>query len=229
MNLKMAYYGRSELLRAGSSQTLNFAPNLSRDPVAFDAALRHPLRFREAISALHDVVVSDLRFKPRDKTAYQEWKKQQQIKLAAIRRQELKQAEEEILKKHADVPPDLQKEFERCRSRYWTARLKYSDYLQRSDPALWRLLVPCDPVITIDEDVTFFECFSSDESSYGCLTVDREGGFDGSAQMRPGTTNVDYSWQLYEHFQSLRSNRENALPRGSDGLRRCHAWHGGLP
>ena len=82
MNLKMAYYGRSELLSAGSGQTLSFAPNLSRDPVAFDAALRHPLRFREAISALHDVVINDLRFKPRDKTAYQEWKKQQQIKLA---------------------------------------------------------------------------------------------------------------------------------------------------
>ncbi len=219
MNLKMAYYGRSQLLSASSGQILSFAPNLSRDPVAFDAALLNPLRFREAISALHDVVINDLRFKPRDKTAYQEWKKQQQIKLATLRREELKRAKEEILQKRGNVSPDLEKEFERCRSRYWSARLTYSDYLQKTDPALWRLLVPCDPVITVNEDVVFFECFSADESSYGCLTVDRQGGFDRSAQMRPGTTNVDYSWQLYEHFQSLRSYRETRFrvdPTGFD-------------
>ena len=115
MNLKMAYYGRSELFRAGTGQTLSFAPNLARDPVAFDAALCNPLRFREAMSALHDVVINDLRFKPRDKSAYQEWKKQQEIKLAMLRREELKRAKEEILKKHADVSPELEKEFERCR------------------------------------------------------------------------------------------------------------------
>ena len=53
------------------------APNLTREKVSFDAPLLQPLRFREAISALHDVVINDLRYKPRDKTAYEEWKKQQ--------------------------------------------------------------------------------------------------------------------------------------------------------
>jgi hypothetical protein len=219
MNLTMTYFGRSELLNGGARQTLRFAPNLSRDPVAFDGGLRHPLRFREAISALHDVVISDLRFKARNKTAYEEWKKQEQERLATLRRAELKRAKEEILRKHADVPPDLEKEFERCRRRYWDARLKYSTYLQKNDPQLWRLLMPCDPVITVDGDVVFFECFSADESSYGCLTVDREDGFEPSTDMRPGTTNVDYSWQLYDHFQSLRSYRETRLrvdPSGFD-------------
>ena len=70
MNFPFSYLGRSGL----SGQTLNFAPNLSREPVAFDATLRRPQRFREAISALHDVVVSDLRFKKRDKSAYEAWK-----------------------------------------------------------------------------------------------------------------------------------------------------------
>jgi len=211
MNLTMRYLGRSELLNGGPGQTLRLAPNLSRDPVAFDGGLRHPLRFREAISALHDVVISDLRFKPRDKTAYQEWKKQEQLRLSVLRREELKRAKEEILRTRADVPQDLEKEFEHCRRHYWDARLKYSDYLQKNDPELWRLLVPCDPVITVDEDVVFFECFSADESSYGCLTVDRQQGFEPSADMRPGTTNVDYSWQLYDHFQSLRSYRPTRL------------------
>ena len=70
MNLTLAYLGRSALSASAAGQTLSLAPNLGRDPVAFDAPLRHPLRFREAISTLHDVVISDLRFKKKDKTAY---------------------------------------------------------------------------------------------------------------------------------------------------------------
>jgi hypothetical protein len=70
------------------------------------------------------------------------------------------------------------------------------------------MLMPCDPVVTVAEDVVFFECFSADESSYGCLTVNRESAFGHSAETRPGTTNVDYSWDLFHHFQSLRSYRE---------------------
>jgi hypothetical protein len=70
------------------------------------------------------------------------------------------------------------------------------------------MLMPCDPVITVADDVVFFECFSADESSYGCLTVNRESAFGKSEETRLGTTNVDYSWDLFNHFQSLRSYRE---------------------
>jgi hypothetical protein len=62
-------------------------------------------------------------------------------------------------------------------------------------------------VITVADDVVFFECFSADESSYGCLSVSRE-GFGPSTSVKLGTTNVDYSWDLYNHFQSLRTYRE---------------------
>src|SRR5207302_5813896 len=56
-------------------------------------------------------------------------------------------------------------------------------------------------------DVLFFECFSADESSYGCLTVDR-GAFTAEHDVALGTTNVDYSWALYEELQKLRSYRQ---------------------
>jgi hypothetical protein len=73
MQVRFAYHGRSSL--AGG--LLRLVPNLDREPVAFDAPLVSPLRFREAISALHDVVISDRRYKPRDKTAYLQWKKEE--------------------------------------------------------------------------------------------------------------------------------------------------------
>ena len=88
----------------------------------------------------------------------------------------------------------------------------------KHDPELWRLLVPCDPVITVAPDCLFFECFSADESSYGCLTVDRS-AFERERDVALGTTNVDYSWTLYEHFQSMRSYRETRFLVDPAGLR----------
>ncbi len=210
MNVTLSYFGRSRML-GGKQATLSFAPNLARDPVSFDGPLRKPLRFREAISALHDVVVSDLRFKPRDKTAYEEWKKAQQLRDALLRQKEFSRVKEEVLRERGDVPEGLQQDYNRCLRRYWKVRQQYSDYLIKNDPAMWRLLMPCDPVVTVGDDVVFFECFSADESSYGCLTVDRRDGFGRSDAMQCGTTNVDYSWELYDHFQALRSYRETRL------------------
>ena len=209
MNVKLAYKGHSALLNGGPRQVLSLSPNLAREPVAFDAPLLNPLRFREAISALHDVVISDLRFKKRDKTAYQGWKKNEANRVAEMRRQEYKRATEQVMAKR-DVPvtPDLEQKYNAARKHYWDARQKYNSYLLKHDMALWRLMMPCDPVITVAEDVCFFECFSGDESSYGCLTVEREGTFGKSERLQFGTTNVDYSWDLYNHFQALRSYRD---------------------
>ena len=47
MKVAFSYLGRSGL----AGPTLNFVPNLAREPVAFDAALLSPQRFREALSA----------------------------------------------------------------------------------------------------------------------------------------------------------------------------------
>ena len=209
MNLTLAYLGRSALSSTAGGQLLSLAPNLAREPVAFDAPLRQPLRFREAISALHDIVISDLRFKPRDKSAYEEWKKSERHRVAALRTSAYQQAKQEILSRRDEpVPPGLEREFSRCRKLYWNARLRYSNYLRQNDPELWRLVMPCDPVITVADDVVFFECFSADESSCGCLTVTREAAFGKSTDTRFGTTNVDYSWDLFYHFQTLRSYHE---------------------
>ena len=61
MDLQVAYLGRSGLRRTAGGVAVSLAPNLRRDRVSFVGTLRSPLRFREAVSALHDVVVSDLR------------------------------------------------------------------------------------------------------------------------------------------------------------------------
>lgn len=208
MDLTFAYRGHSAIVQEPAGLAVTLAPNLRRDRVSYASKLRRPLRFREAMSALHDVVISDLRYKPRDKTAYEAYKAEQKERESKIRQaaHHAKKAELAASRKEP-MPPNLEADYRTLRKVYWNARLKYSDYLQRHDPELWRLLVPCDPVITVAPDVLFFECFSADESSYGCLTVSRN-AFEREQDVALGTTNVDYSWALYEHFQKLRSYRD---------------------
>jgi hypothetical protein len=211
VNVDLRYLGKSEIQSSPSGATLHFSPNLARPKVFFDAELRHPCRFREAMSALHDVVVSDLRFKKKDKTAYEAWRRQQAEEEAELRRKlgdKAKLVELEQLAREP-LPPDLEKDFRRLHRLYWDARVRWANELARSDPQLFRHLVPCDPVVTVAPDVLFFEGFSKDESAYGCLTVDRDALRGDDAGL--GTTNVDYSLALYEHFQALRSYRPTRL------------------
>ena len=212
MNLDLRYLGASEVRESGSGATVRFSPNLARSRVFFDAELAYPIRFREAMSALHDVVVGDLRFKKKDKTAYLAWKKAEAERQAEIRRavyDKAKQAELARLAKEP-LPKDLEGDFRKMHRLYWDARVRWANELARNDPEMFRHLVPCDPVVTVAPDVVFFECFSKDESAYGCLTVDR-GALRGAGDAGLGTTNVDYSLGLYEHFQTLRSYRSTRL------------------
>lgn len=211
MQYNQAYFGQSGVRGSGNNLSLSFAPNLRRDRVSFVGDLRQPLRFREAISSLHAIVVSDLKFKPKDRSAYQAYQKQLQQREASIRQLAFQQSKNELLAAPAvPISKDLEKQFDTLRDKYWSARHRYSDYLSKNDPALFRVLVPCDPVITVAPDVLFFECFSKDESSYGCLTVDRD-AFEARQATTLGTTNVDYSLPLYEEFQRLRTYRKTAF------------------
>ncbi len=211
MRLDLNYLGHSEVTSGPAGSSLSFAPNLARPRVFFDAELQKPLRFREAMSALHDVVVGDLRFEKKDRTAYEAWKKNQAQEQAELRATLTDQAKMRELAKIAKepLPRDLEGDFRRLHKQYWGARVRWANELARNDPELFRHLVPCDPVVTVAPDVVFFECFSKDESAYGCLSVDRDAMSHGEAGL--GTTNVDYSIALYEHFQTLRSYRPTRL------------------
>lgn len=208
MDLNVRYLGRSGIKRSAGGLAVSLAPNLRRDRVSFVGTLKSPLRFREAVSALHDVVINDLRYHPRDKTAYEAYLAEQQKQEDEIRRSATRAKKLEMLTQNPrPIPAGLAERFHYLRSTYWKARQGYADYLWKQDKELWRMLMPCDPVITVSPDVLFFECFSADESSYGCLTVRRD-AFATESDVSLGTTNVDYSWALYEEFQKLRSYRE---------------------
>ena len=73
MEFNYSYKGNTYITDNGKNTQMSFSPDTKREPTYFVGELGKNVAFREAISALHDVVVSDLRYKPKDKAAYQEY------------------------------------------------------------------------------------------------------------------------------------------------------------
>lgn len=194
------YKGSSTVASSSKETDVSFVPDASREPTYFVGELRQKIEFREAISALHDVVVSDLRFKPKDKTAYKEWAAQQE----QIDWQQVASQRGEVAAKIGVLQSELN-ELNKRRSSRWTpfynARANYYKFLYEKYRDLWFVL---DPVITVHPDEVFFECFSEDESSYGRLGANYE-IFDNVKEFECGTTNIDYSAALYDEFQKIRT------------------------
>ncbi len=200
------YAGSSAVRQDENATGMSFAPDTLREPTYFRGTITRQVEFREAISALHDVVTSDLRFVPKDRTAYMQWREQQSyIDLAAITNRQA-QLSNEIMTLTNELRT-LEQASSSRRSGFYAARQKYFDYLYNRDRELWFKL---DPVITVHPDQVFFECFSKDESSYGRLAASYN-VFQELGDRANGTTNIDYSEKLYGELQKIRSYKETTL------------------
>jgi hypothetical protein len=206
MNFVHRYFGATAASSDASSTTLGFAPDVLRAPTYFVGKVAKHLPFREAISALHHVVVSDLRFRPKDRSAYFAWLQANEQQLLA----EALASKEDIRGRIEGLRRELQTittQASTLMAPFYKAQKRYFDYLYKENRDAWFVL---DPVITVHPDEIFFECFSLDESSYGRLSCDHD-VFERIDDMACGTTNIDYSHALYDEFQKIRSYRDTAL------------------
>ena len=214
MQFEYHYFGQSAVTGDASSTGMNFVPDARRAPTFFEGTLTQKLPYREAMSALHDVVASDFRFKPKDRTAYLEWRAQQDD----LDWTEVARVQGQLAAEIERVRGELMTLRQRSRGRlapFYAARQKYFDWLYRKDLDAWYVL---DPVISVQPDEISFECFSQDESSYGRVACSYE-VFTQLGERSCGTTNVDYSAALYDEFQKIREYKETSLvvdPGGFD-------------
>ncbi len=202
------FSGNTNVTSSAYQTGMSFAPDTLRESAWFVGKLNKKIAFREAISALHDVVVSDLRFKPKDKTAYKEWVAQNEAMIladymagydASLANNRIEALKTELVAVRAEK--------EKIMAPFYKARQHYYNYLYSNDRDAWIVL---DPVITIHPDELFFECFSQDESTYGKLGCNYN-VFTAIDDYKCGTTNVDYSRELYEEFQKIRDYKETEL------------------
>ncbi len=197
------YHGSSRVTGNARSTEMSFAPDTLRDPTYFVGGLNRHIPFREAVCTLHSVVVSDLRFKPKQREAYQAWLKENEPLLLS----EFMSHGEELKSKIASLRKelsDLKSKKSNIMTPFYKARHRYFDYIYKQDYDAWIVL---DPVITVHPDEIFFEAFSLDESSYGRLSCSLE-VFKNIDRFACGTTNIDYSHALYQEFMKIRDYKE---------------------
>lgn len=206
MRFQYRYYGASSIDNSASSTAMRFAPDVLRPPTYFVADVNRRLPFREAISALHDVVVADSRYQAPDKTAYKAWLAENETAMLA----NFQSRSEELRAKQAP----LLEELKALRARkaavmkpFRDAEAKFYRYLYLNDRTMWLVL---DPIITVHPDRVFFEAFSRDEASYAALSCSHD-GFDHVGDFACGTTNIDYSEALYDEFQKIRDYKSTRL------------------
>ena len=206
MNFVHRYLGESRAVSDAGATRIGFVPDTLRDPTFFTGKVARHLPFREAISALHHVVVADLRFKPKDRSAYLAWLQanEQHLLAEALAEKDAIRAEIEGLRRELK---DIDARADTVMRPFYQARQRYFDRLYKEDLDAWIVL---DPVITVHPDEIFFECFSLDESSYGRLSCDHD-TFARVGAMACGTTNIDYSHALHDEFQKIRSYRDTEL------------------
>lgn len=206
MEFNHGYHSSSSVESLADRTAMHFSPDLHREPTFFRGQLARPLVFREAMSALHDVVVSDLRYKPKDRSEYLAWvARQDLVDLASVAHMRAGTA-----RRIQEVSGELESLRRQSAARmapFYKARKSYFDYLYRRDLDAWYVL---DPVITVHPDEVFFECFSRDESTYARLGTSFE-LYDHIREFSCGTTNVDYSQRLYDEFQKIRSYKTTSF------------------
>lgn len=209
------YKGNSKVNTDANSVGMNFAPDVQRDPTFFVGKLHKKIAFREAISALHDVVVSDLRFVPKDREEYKTWlKEQESLWLSEYMAENQIEATRQRITALREELQEVYKEKNKVLGPFNKAKKAYFDYLYQKDRDAWFVL---DPVITVHPDEVFFECFSQDESSYGKLSCNYN-VFTQIDTFACGTTNIDYSQSLYNEFQKIRDYKETSFSIDPSGF-----------
>lgn len=213
MQFNYKYSGSSGVKSTTKEVGISFAPDTFRAPTFFVGQLNKHLPFREAMSALHDIVIADLRHQPKDRTEYLAWaKSQEDMWLGEYAQKQVGvDARIEILQKELVA---VRKNKNEILQPFYKAQRTYYDYLKQKDMDMWYVL---DPVITIHPDELFFECFSQDESSYGKLGCNYN-VFKEINEYECGTTNIDYSAALYNEFQKIRDYKSTEFKIDPSGF-----------
>jgi len=235
LQVNFEYVSPSVCLQEGNQISLSLSPDLSRDEkVSFVGKLKHPLVFRDAMLVLRNIVISDMRIQKRNYNDFFAWleeeldnrmighqtflkgyKKdlQNNMKTLEAEKFQVNQSLMDVLKSSQTLEHEIEKfgnwyVYDKLERKFWV-------YIKNLDPALWQVL---DPVITVHPDQVSFEAFSLDESTYGCLSINKEGfKIVGTPQL--GTTNIDFSTKLANEIERFRTYNDVELSINPEGLK----------
>ncbi len=234
MQINYEYVSPSVCLQEGDQITLGLSPDLSRkEKVSFVGKLKDPLIFRDAMLMLREIVISDTRIKKKDYKDFFAWFNQELDRRMLDHQKYLKgykndlEVNMESLKGELiDIDKNINNVYSKIKKsnqklanfhiwdNYHNIEREFWKYIQYRDKNLWYVL---DPVITVHPDQVSFEAFSVDESTYGCLSIDKkEFKIVGKPQL--GTTNIDFSTKLAKEIERFRTYNDVELSINPEGL-----------
>ncbi len=174
------YHGQSRF--APDDERVELFTAANRSDVGFRGKVREPIPMREALATLYEIVKSDFRYVPKDRSAYLAWR-------AASQRESASRSA-----------------FEQQKA--------YFEWLRKNDPHAWLIL---DPIVTAHPDRAMFEVFSKDEGTYARLDIDWA-AFELDGDPKLGTTNVDYSKELFDGVLQMREGRSTTMAMSKDAF-----------
>lgn len=213
MIVEFKYQGQSAIVSGLTDARVALATNQDREAAFFKGSLGDPSLLRDALAALREVVLSDFKYRPRDRVAYRAWLEAQEKKFLAGLGARSEQARQQMLALEAERDALDAKRAARMRP-FDQARLRYFDwaYTRR-----WEMAMILDPVVTVHPDEVAFEAFSRDESSYARVGAKYD-LFERIDEFACGTTNIDFSARLGEEFERMRTYRRTRLDIDAAGF-----------
>lgn len=213
MIVQMNYAGRSTIVSGLRQSHVALSTNTLREATFLHGTLAQPLLFREALAALYHVVVSDFKYRPRDRLAFFAWLEEQDrqfLAALAVRGQKTRERLDEL----DERLQELTRNRDERRKGFIKARLDYFNHVYKNRYELQLLL---DPVITVHPDEVSFEAFSRDESTYARLAAKLD-LFGKVESLEYGTTNIDFSTKLHAELERMRSYRATRFDIAPGGL-----------
>lgn len=202
----------TQVRREGGSLGFNLGVDLNRDPVYLSGEVIPSTAFARAMCILGKVVRT-IEPAPKDHTAYQRWVEGEYVKILQAKEPKLSQEFSEFEQRvgalrieSSKIKNQLKPIFDLVEKR----KRSYFDWLYANDREAWIIL---DPIVSVQEDGTFFEAFSGDESMYARVFLPSD-AIKSETKPSLGTTNIDFSILLERELNRVRSYRPLSLKIG---------------
>ena len=169
MATHIARYAKFDTVSTAATGHLTLLTDQSRDAVFLKGRVRCGPAFSKVMLVLGQIVKMAARATEKDHSAYQEWVYGQYLKEMDDTQAKRLQGLPKLQEREADLTEAikaLQQEISEATEQLDTHKdlYKFYDWLYEHNRQAW---IQLDPIVSVQDDATFFEGFSVDESVYG--------------------------------------------------------------
>jgi hypothetical protein len=203
---------QSSVSSTKNKSNFNLGTDISRDPVYLSGSVKSSVSFAQAMLVLGKVV-GIRKPEKKDHSEYQNWVAQEYVRILNEREPERFAKQQDLISKSVKLKQkrdSLNEKLSHLNKFVNLKKKEYFNWLYENDRNAWIVL---DPIVSVQEDGTFFEAFSGDESIYARVFLPHSAiSTDSKPQL--GTTNIDFSLLLEREFERVRSYRPMDLKVG---------------